>query len=57
MAKFKDRITMNQMSPQTYGSQQLVEAIRRQEKWEKIRSKIDPELEAFAQRRKPFLLY
>jgi uncharacterized protein YbbC (DUF1343 family) len=55
--KFKDRITMNQMSPQTYGSLQLVEAIRRQEKWEKIRIKIDQELEAFAQRRKPFLLY
>ncbi len=57
VAKFKDRLNMNQMSPQTYGSHKIVEAIRRQEKWEKIKSKIDQELEDFAQRRQPFLLY
>ena len=57
VAKFKDRLNMNQMSPQTYGSHKIVEAIRRQEKWEKLKIMIDQELKVFAQRRKPFLLY
>jgi uncharacterized protein YbbC (DUF1343 family) len=57
VSKFKDRLSMNQIFPQIYGSQKLVEAIRRQEQWEKIKLIIDQELKIFAQRRRPFLLY
>ena len=57
VAKFKERLNMNQMSPQTYGSHKLIAAIRRQEQWEKIKNLIDQELVLFAQRRKPFLIY
>jgi uncharacterized protein YbbC (DUF1343 family) len=57
VSKFKDRLSMNQIFPQIYGSQKLVEAIRRQEQWEKMRLIIDQELKIFSQRRRPFLLY
>jgi hypothetical protein len=45
------------MSPQSYGSGTMVNAIRAGTTWETYRKVIDPELEAFKIRRLPYLLY
>lgn len=54
---FKDRINSNQMAPQSYGSQGMIDAIRGQKSWESYRVIIDSELEKFRTRRAQFLLY
>ncbi len=54
---FKDRLTTNQMSPQSYGSQTMIEAIKALKPWETYQNVIDGELEEFKLRRIPYLLY
>lgn len=54
---FPDRISHNQMAPQSYGSQSMIEAIRTQKPWESFQKIIDEELKQFRQRRQPYLLY
>ncbi len=54
---FKDRLNLNQMSAQSYGSQGMIESIRMNKSWESYQSVIDRELEAFKLRRLPYLLY
>jgi uncharacterized protein YbbC (DUF1343 family) len=55
--QFKTRINSSNMSPQSYGSTSMVNAIRSGTSWEKFSKVIDPELEAFKIRRLPYLLY
>lgn len=54
---FKDRLSLNQMSPQSYGSQSMIEAIKTAKPWESYKAIIDRDLEKFQLRRAPFLLY
>jgi uncharacterized protein YbbC (DUF1343 family) len=54
---FKDRINSNQMSAQSYGSQNIIDAIRAQKPWDSYKAIIDSELKQFRTRRAPFLLY
>jgi uncharacterized protein YbbC (DUF1343 family) len=55
--QFKGRINSSAMSPESYGSTTMVNAIRAGTSWETYRKVIDPELEAFKIRRLPYLLY
>ena len=57
VTQFKGRINSSAMSPQSYGSASMVNAIRAGTTWESYRKVIDPELEAFKTRRLPYLLY
>lgn len=52
-----DRITVDKMSAATYGSQEVVDAIKKGTPWEKFKLIIDAEIEIFKERRKPYLLY
>lgn len=54
---FKDRLNITQMSPESYGSRTMVEAIRTLKPWESYKIIIDEELEKFKTRRAPYLLY
>ena len=54
---FKGRINADQMSPASYGSLTMVNAIRKGVSWEDFGKTIDEELKLFSERRKPFLLY
>jgi uncharacterized protein YbbC (DUF1343 family) len=54
---FKDRLNLNQMSAQSYGSKTMIEAIKASLPWESYREKIDQDLVNFKRRREPFLLY
>jgi uncharacterized protein YbbC (DUF1343 family) len=54
---FKGRINSDKMSPQSYGSLTMVNAIRNGTPWSDYVKVIDKELESFKIRRIPFLLY
>lgn len=54
---FKGRLNVDKMSPSSYGSQTMVDAIRTLKPWETYQKVIDGELEKFMTRRAPFLLY
>lgn len=54
---FPDRISMDKMSSATYGSIEVVNAIRNGTPWDKFKSVIDADIESFKERRKPYLLY
>lgn len=54
---FKDRINSNQMAPQSYGSQGMIDAIRSLKPWDSYKLIIDSELEKFRTRRAEYLLY
>jgi uncharacterized protein YbbC (DUF1343 family) len=54
---FKNRLNSENMSSRTYGSATMVNAIRNGIEWDIYKNVIDPELELFKVRRKPFLLY
>ena len=54
---FKDRLNVAAMSATTYGSKEMVEAIKSLKSWESYKSVIDADLEKFQTRRKEFLLY
>jgi uncharacterized protein YbbC (DUF1343 family) len=54
---FPGRINMNQMSPQSYGSQSMIDAIKSLKAWDSYKSVIEADLEKFKARRKAFLLY
>ena len=54
---FKERINLNQMSPQSYGSKTMIEAIKTGTPWETYRDVIDSDLAKFKTRREAFLLY
>lgn len=54
---FKDRLTTNLMSPQSYGSQSMIDAIKTLKPWNSYKLVIDADLEKFKIRRQPFLLY
>ncbi len=54
---FKDRVSLNQMATQIYGSKSLIEAIKNGTPWEEYQPLIDEELKTFEGRRQKFLLY
>jgi uncharacterized protein YbbC (DUF1343 family) len=54
---FPGRINMNQMSPQSYGSQSMIEAIKNLKPWDSYKIVIEADLEKFKARREAFLLY
>jgi uncharacterized protein YbbC (DUF1343 family) len=54
---FKGRAKLNKMSPQSYGSVKMIEAIEANLSWESYQKVIDRELKVFEARRAPFLLY
>lgn len=54
---FKDRLNLTQMSPASYGSQSMVDAIRSLKSWESYRTVIDSEISKFHTRRLPYLIY
>lgn len=54
---FPDRLNLNNMSPQAYGSKMMIESIRKGKTWESYQEIIDSEIEAFKIRRIPYLLY
>lgn len=54
---FKDRLNIKDMSPSSYGSSTMVNAIKTLTPWSQYGQVIDKELEAFKTRRTPYLLY
>lgn len=54
---FNSRLNTTQMSPESYGSRTMVEAIRTLKPWESYKATIDGEIEKFKTRREAFLLY
>lgn len=54
---FPDPLTVSKMSPSTYGSKEVVEAIKTGIPWSTFKSIIDSDIEAFKIRRIPYLLY
>jgi len=54
---FKDRLNIKDMSPSSYGSSTMVNAIKTLTPWSQYGQVIDKELEAFKVRRTPYLLY
>jgi len=54
---FRARLNVDKMSPQSYGSLTMVNAIRNGTPWSDYVKVIDKELESFEKRRIPFLLY
>ncbi len=54
---FKDRLNITMMSPSSYGSPTMVEAIKTLKPWESYKKLIDSDLEKFKIRRQEFLLY
>lgn len=54
---FGTRLSLNQMSAQSYGSRSMIEAIKSQMPWSEFSLVIDAELKAFKTRRAPYLLY
>lgn len=54
---FKDRLNIKDMSPSSYGSSTMVNAIKALTPWSQYGQVIDKELEAFKIRRTPYLLY
>lgn len=54
---FKDRLNIKDMSPSSYGSSAMVNAIKTLIPWSQYGQVIDKELEAFKIRRTPYLLY
>jgi uncharacterized protein YbbC (DUF1343 family) len=54
---FKDRLNVKDMSPASYGSMTMVNAIKSLTPWSEYGQVIDKELEAFKIRRTPYLLY
>ena len=54
---FKDRLNIANMSPASYGSSTMVNAIKTLTPWSQYGQVIDKELEAFKTRRTPYLLY
>lgn len=54
---FKDRLNIKDMSPSSYGSSTMVNAIKTLTPWSQYGQVIDKELEAFKIRRTPYLLY
>lgn len=54
---FRDSLNIEKMSPASYGSATMVNAIKKGTPWEAYSPVINKELEAFKIRRKPFLLY
>lgn len=54
---FPGRINVADMSSATYGSREVVDAIKNGTPWDKFELVIDADVEAFKERRKPFLLY
>lgn len=54
---FQGRLIANSMAPQSYGSHQMMNAMKSLMSWDVYRSVIDSELEKFKLRRKAYLLY
>lgn len=54
---FKDRLNISNMSPASYGSMTMVNAIKTLTPWSQYSQTIDKELETFKARRAPYLLY
>ncbi len=54
---FPDSINSAKMSSATYGSKEIIEAIRNNVPWEETRTLIDKEINDFKIRRQPYLLY
>lgn len=54
---FKARLNIDKMSPQSYGSLSMVNAIRNGTPWSDFSKIINQELEIFRNRRLPYLLY
>lgn len=54
---FKARLNIEKMSPQSYGSLSMVNAIRNGTPWSEFSKIINQELEIFEKRRLPYLLY
>ncbi len=54
---FKNRLNIENMSPRSYGSVSMVNAIKNGTDWETYKKEIESDLEKFKERRKPFLLY
>ncbi len=54
---FPDRLSVTNMSAATYGSQKVIDAIKSATPWNEFKKIIDSDIEAFKERRKPYLLY
>lgn len=54
---FSDRLNVHEMSPATYGSSEIINAIKNGVPWDQYKLIIDTEIEQFKERRKPYLLY
>lgn len=54
---FRERLNLSMMSPSSYGSLTMVDAIRTLKPWTTYQKVIDSELEKFKVRRTPYLLY
>jgi uncharacterized protein YbbC (DUF1343 family) len=54
---FRDRLNISEMSTGTYGSREVVEAIKNGTPWDEFKLIIDVEIDLFKERRKPYLLY
>jgi uncharacterized protein YbbC (DUF1343 family) len=54
---FKNRLNIENMSPRSYGSVSMVNAIKNGTDWDAYKKEIESDLEKFKERRKPFLIY
>lgn len=54
---FKNRLNIENMSPRSYGSASMVNAIKNGTDWDALKKEIESDLEKFKERRKPFLIY
>lgn len=54
---FAKNINAEKMSPQFYGSIEVVDAIRKGKSWDNFKSIVDLDIKEFKERRLPFLLY
>lgn len=54
---FPGRLSIDKMSSATYGSKEVVNAIKNGTSWESFQTVIDNDIQSFKIRRKPYLLY
>lgn len=54
---FPGRLNVADMSAATYGSSKVIDAIKSATPWDEFKKIIDNDVEAFKERRKPYLLY
>ncbi len=55
--RFGDRLVFSKFAPNYYGSEGMIQSIRKKQSWEDLMTSLDLKIDSFRKRRKPHLLY